>query len=893
MNVFSKLTLQSLKKNRTRTAVTVIGIILSASMICAVTTFAQSVRNYALREQIYSVGNWHGRVLGTEYATYETVRDSSDAEGSVYLQELGYALAKGCENEFKPYIYLLGAGDKADSVLPVHITSGSFPSSTSEILLPEHLYTNGGVKYNIGDELTLSLGQRIMGGDVLTQDTPCYIIDNGETVFNGESLETRETRTYTVSGFYKRLNWRIEDTSAPGYTALTLADTEASDSYLYDVYFRMKDPGDIYDFMKENHLGNETNRDLLLYTGSLRFDSLMKMLYGLAAIVTALIIFGSVALIYNAFSISVSERTRQFGLLSSVGATKKQLRRMVLFEAFAVSIIGIPLGIIAGIGGIGITLMFIGNKFHSFGFSSIDMTLSVSPASVLIAAAVALVTVLISARIPSERAAKVSAVEAIRQNADITDKGRIAKTSKLTYRLFGLPGVLASKHYKRDRKKYRTTVMSLFMSIVLFVSASAFTEYLTETVYSGFRSVGYDLLYQASADAFKNISPDMLLERIGYAKSVTGCAYSRLLFGDDTEIGSEYLTESGASFIKKDQARVNVAFADDDTFKDLLKKHGLSEEKFFDREDPRAVALDGINQFNDKTQKYETVKFFNSNESEVILRTKKDIPGYTLYDIDRDSDGNSIYRYIKDGTEYKDGNIIKLTAEEATVSTVLKTGSVLTERPDFIFDVDGIWLIYPISLTNAVFKDYIDENARTYYFTIVSDDHAESEEAVKELLNECGLRSDTLYDYAERAESNRNIVTVIRVFSYGFTVLISLIAAANVFNTISTNISLRRREFAMLKSVGMSQKSFKRMMDFECLLYGSRALLYGLPVACGITWLIYKTVTTGYETTFHLPWPAICIASLSIFLVVFVTMIYATNKIKKDNPIDALKNETL
>lgn len=155
------------------------------------------------------------------------------------------------------------------------------------------------------------------------------------------------------------------------------------------------------------------------------------------------------------------------------------------------------------------------------------------------------------------------------------------------------------------------------------------------------------------------------------------------------------------------------------------------------------------------------------------------------------------------------------------------------------------------------------------------------------------MESMYLNDYAEREEMDRNIVTIIQVFSYGFIVLISLVAAANVFNTITTNINLRRREFAMLKSVGMSNKGFHRMMNYECLLYGSRALLFGLPASAGVTWLIYRAVDGGYKTNYHLPWGAVGIAVLSVFLVVFATMMYAMSKIGRDNPIDALKNENL
>jgi putative ABC transport system permease protein len=150
-----------------------------------------------------------------------------------------------------------------------------------------------------------------------------------------------------------------------------------------------------------------------------------------------------------------------------------------------------------------------------------------------------------------------------------------------------------------------------------------------------------------------------------------------------------------------------------------------------------------------------------------------------------------------------------------------------------------------------------------------------------------------LYNYAEFAETSRSIIVIVKVFAYGFIVLISLIAAANVFNTITTNINLRRREFAMLKSVGMTAKGMKKMLNFECILYGTKALLYGLPVSAIVTYLIYCSIRRGIDTYFSIPWGAVGIAVLSVFLVVFSTMMYSMSKIKKDNPIDALKNENL
>lgn len=900
MNVFNKVTLQSLKKNKTRTIVTIIGIILSAAMICAVTTFASSFMNYAKENTIYTDGNWHGYQRDTDFQTYKDIWNTGKVEEAVYLQQLGYAYADGCENEFKPYIYVLGAGKDVEEVLPIHITSGKYPTSSTEILLPEHLYTNGGVKYNLGDTITLELGQRMLDGYPMSQDSPCYIYEQGNEVFNGEVLDVKETRTYKVVGFYERLSWRIETFEAPGYTALTLSDKETYTPYKYDVYFRMENPKDTFDFMKEMKLTGDFNSDLLMYSGTFAVNAFTTMLYSLAAIVIGLIMFGSVALIYNAFSISVSERTKQFGLLSSIGATKKQLKRMVFFEALSVSAIGIPIGVIAGIGGIGVTLMLLGDKFKSMGFG-VDMKLSVSPAAIIIAVVVALITVLISAWIPSKRATKVSAVEAIRQNMDVKNTKPV-KTSKLTYKLFGLSGMLANKHYKRNKKKYRTTVLSLFMSIVLFVSASAFTDYLMETVGVGFGSVGFDLTMHASGNEFDKITPEELLNRMKAAKSVTGGAYSQERYVN-AEISTKYLTNEGIEFLDKNQgqsedkssrdAHSYITFVDDATFRALLKENGLNEKKYMDPENPLAIAVDRATMFNLYTQKYETTNFFKDDEFSLVIHKEKDIPGYYCSGEITDETGKTVVRYTKDPESNVEGEeYILYTLEEGYLYTTLNIGDVIYEKPFFVRDSSGMRFIYPISLAEQVFEDF-DAINNSYYYMLTSDNHAESYTAVQSILNDNGFNTKNLQDIAEQEESERNIVTIIRVFSYGFIVLISLIAAANVFNTISTNISLRRREFAMLKSVGMAQKDFNKMMNFECLLYGSRALLYGLPVSCGVTYLIYLAIMEGYEASFHLPWTAIGIAVLSVFLVVFVTMMYSMSKIKKDNPIDALKNENL
>lgn len=908
MNVFSKVTLESLKKNRTRTVVTIIGILLSAAMICASTTLVSSMQNFVLRCEIYSSGDWHGAVYDAAYKDYEDIRDSGKVSSAAHAQVLGYAKIDSA-NERKPYLYVLG-GDVASGyfkTMPVHLILGTLPKDPTEIILPEHLTSNGKVNYTLGDTVTLDVGDRTLDGRRLGQDTPVYTYDSETQVeiMSGERLENTEPRTYTVVGIYERPTF--EDYSAPGYTALTAADTKSADQAPIHCYFKLHKPAGVYDFMKEMGYTQEYryayNTKVLLYSGTARFDSFLTAFYSLAAIIIALIVFGSVSLIYNAFSISVSERTRQFGLLSSVGATRKQLRRMVLFEALAVSIVGIPLGILVGIGGIGITLLLIGDKFSSIVRADIPMRICVSWQAVLIAAAIALITVLISAWIPSKRATGVSAVEAIRQSMDIKVSGRPVRTSKLAYKLFGLPGVLAGKHYKRNRKKYRTTVVSLFMSIVLFVSAAAFTDYMMESAEGGLASDQFDLIYAAESDASSAMTPDALLDLLFSDQNVTGGTYTKKQFlqGD---ISREYVTamfaDRFADFGMESEDRAPkdfsisgyLYFVADAEFNRLLEKYNLKEADYYDRDKPLGLALDRNIELDRRLEKYVTLDTLKGDGCVIEGLYYVEIDGYYRKDSRIDENGNKVVLYQNRDNE---NDIIELPYEESFAKYTLRSEKTIEEAPFFVSRSTpvAINMIYPYSMLESVVPEAALNQFRNTEYFLTSSNHTASFENLATVLTENGLSSRQLFDYAANAETNRNVVTIIRVFAYGFIVLISLIAAANVFNTISTNISLRRREFAMLKSVGMTQKGFRRMMNYECLLYGSKALLLGLPVSCGITYLIYRAVTTAYETSFHLPWAAIGIAVLSVFLVVFATMMYAMSKVKKDNPIDALKNENL
>ena len=892
MNIFSRVTLRTLRKNRTRTIVTIVGIILSAAMFTAVATSITSLQRYLHECAVYLEGNWHVSFDSMPAAEMEQLNGDDLVERAFYAQTLGYA-AVDSENEYKPYLYVLGADEAFFEQMPVHLTEGRLPENSGELLLPEHLEQNGGVSFRPGDRLTLALGDRIWDGEVLGQHTPYLPEEPGSPA---ETLEVRETRTYTVAGIYERPNF--EGYEAPGYTAITAWDP-AQPTASVAAWFRLTDPKAAFDFAAGDAVGgrthyfpensgSSTNSDVLMSEGASRYGTFYQVLYSMGAILMGIIMFGSVSLIYNAFSISVSERTRQFGLLSSVGATKRQIRHMVLDEALYVSAAGIPLGIAGGVAGIGVTLHLIGGKFYSFyGVKEVPLRLTVSPAALLAAAAVAFVTVLISAWVPSRRAMRVTAIEAIRQTGDVSVRRRDVRTSRLTYRLFGLEGLLAKKHFRRNRRRYRATVVSLFLSVVLFISASSFCTYLTDTVTGTFEDHDYDISYTwmegMTAEDGSEVTPQRVLEALAGTEGVTRasaaaeCAGSwEIPYDQMPQETQRRLEANGYAAGEPFSSNYFLCGVDEATYRAYLREQGLSEAEYLDTDHPKAVAMAKSRVFNPETGRVETLE---------LLRPS--VETLTLPILDQAAYEALLAEQGEEPLFWEEEEALR---SEATEDVPFSVGSLQDELPFGLNSSEywGVYLIYPLEYLEAFSRDGL--SCAVYFKTT---DHTAAMERLTQAADEAGLDPDSLYDVYAVSENDRNMVTIVKVFAYGFITLISLISLANVFNTISTNLMLRRREFAMLRSVGMTRRGFGRMMDFECLLYGAKALLWGLPAAGAVTYLIFRSVGIGYDTAFYLPWSAVAIAVGSVFLVVFATMMYGMRKIRRDNPIDALRNENL
>ncbi len=891
MNILNRVALKTLMKNKTRTWVTIIGIVLSAAMFTAVTTCVSSLQNYMLELIKATDGVWHGAEYSVGAEDLAALRQRDDIKRITALENTGYALI-GSKNEYKPYLMIQGMDDQTAALLPLHLISGRLPEQEGEILLPKHLSTNGGVNYALGDRLELELGARTIDGEPLNQQN---------SFVESERFTPRLRCSYTVVGFYERPTF--ESYSAPGYTALTIGSAAQGD---YDVYIEMKNMSDIYALLEESAYANTVNSELLRYSGSSRESSFNSVLYSMAAILIAIIVFGSISLIYNAFSISVSERTRQFGILKSIGATNRQIHRSVLFEALVLSAAGIPLGVLSGIAGIGITLRCTGGLFEAMDLTEygVALDLHVSVPSIVIAAAIGLITVLVSAWLPARKAIRRSAIDSIRQTGDVAIRARRVKSAAWVYRLFGFEGMLANKNFKRNRKKYRATVLSLFLSVVLFISASSFCSYMNRSVNALVEKTDWDITYGLELEE-TDLTPAQMQEKMLALKAVTDVEYAANIafstYYQDEDLNPDYLNwrnkqeelEEGSDGSdmqaqEREAMPTRFVFLEDQAYERWLRENKLDPQAFGFAAEPRAVALDFLKYWDHGEQKYYSFPFFGKNEvSYSFTLIPETVDDFRLVD-SRNTDGEkNVYIYENETGERREyAEDDPLMMRSGTIGARLSNGSLGIALSSYMPT-----LVYPLSVRNTVLSTGREMTAVDFYIKSSSPKTAEAD--LHNLLTELNLSADQLYNVASQQESERALVGIVNIFSYGFIILISLIALANVFNTISTNISLRRREFAMLKSVGMTQRGFNRMMNYECILYGAKGLIYGLPAAVAVTFFIYRSILNGWETSFYLPWYSVAIAVCSVFLVVFATMLYSMRKIKKDNPIDALKNENL
>ena len=904
MSIFTKLTQRYLSKNKTRTIVTLIGIIVSMALFTAVIEGAYSGYQFLKNREIAVTGEWQVIMNDVNDEGLEEAKTNKQIEKYENVYTLGWAEVAN-ENDGKPYLLVQSLGDTEHALFPINLVSGRMPEKEDEILLPENFIANAKEKYQVGDTITLETGQRFIEKEQLSENTPYQ---------EKESLKNTTKHTFTIVGIMERLPFEIEEFSCPGYTCITNGFHTDNQK----LFLTIHSPSKMQEFLMRQTISDSyvPHSDLLRFYGAFKASGERSVLIGLTTVLVLLIAYGSISLIYNSFSISISERIRQFGIMRSIGASNRQIRRMVLFEAFLLAMIGIVLGIIVGCVGIGVTLAWVQNNFivNITNKVGLGLRLVISPLPILIAVLICLVTTIVAAYIPAYKAIHKSAIEAIRQSDEIIIKPNEVKTSKLIQKLFGFAGVMATKNFKRNKRKYRSTILSLALSVILFISAASLTQYVSRM-----------LLIQSSNDHKMNVMYNVytdeqedVAQRFNMIKAIPeiqNIAIMQKIFDEvyiqRNYIASEYWTAENQQYLRriKDAVGVNVEliFVDDDTFQNLCKQNKIDSSSYFDETRPKGLLYNHvIQQFireNKAIARDVSVIDTDANNVPMFVREYKEIEGYASLHEPYIKDGKQYYlfypiEYIEEMKGYENLDLRKAKlypVEEIDIDIPLVAGTQIKENL-FTLSRNTMQLIYPRSMATTLFT-----NTDTNYIKrlsnpeigIQTDNHAIVTQKLEKIKKDNGWSADQIYDFDRDRQNNRMFILVINVFSYGFILLIGVISIANVFNTISTNIILRRKEFAMLRSVGMSEKGFQRMLNYECLIYGGRSLAIGLPISFIFSFFIHYVINQMVQVDYFIPYISVLFAIAMVFVVVFITMLYTTRKIRRNNVIEELRIENI
>lgn len=848
MSILNRLTFKNLRLNKKRTIVTIIGIILSTALMVGIGLLFSSFQDLMIRDTIGYSGKYEAKYNDVDLIKLNDIKNKNFTY--FYEKPIGFSKIES-SNEYKPYMYITSVNREYFDELK--LIEGDIPKNENEIVISNHVITNGGLDYKVGDIVTFTYGSRNIDGNIT--------LANNELV-DGEFLTNGGTHTYKIVGIVDRSNF--ESYSASGYTAFTVdVNSDNGNVNLYVMFNKNKNIiKQSEELAKELNYNGDINYNstLLALYGESTYGNVMSSMGGMMIIMLSLVSIGCIIVIYNSFAISVMERKKEFGLLSSIGATKRQLSHTVLFEAVVVGVIGIILGILGAYIGIGCVILIINNLISDM--LEYKLYLVTNPLFIIIPVIFMIVVIGVSAFIPSRRASKVSPIEAIRQNDDIKINKKKIRTSKLVLKLFGIEGEIALKNIKRNKKKYRVTIVSLFISIVLFISFSSYMNYTLNTASSVMGEVPYDYRISYFGDDNNKEELDKINEIV---KSSDVKKYVSYSVGNLSIIGNYTYSDEYLDFYKSAYGddgikalnnlkyqSIYILVLDDNSYNKYKKLIGLDKDSVI-----LLNRFKGVSYGNNKRVNYDIPVINNGNINIKICNF--------------DDDEENV-----DTTKYCNKNIDNIFVTNKSFD--------LIEEFSYMDD-------FKLIVNKKLYDSISDGGADFTQFNIISDNTNNIDKLTKELDK---YNNVNYINIKESMKQTNNLILVVKILMYGFISLVTLIGVTSVFNTISTSMALRKREFAVLRSIGLTRGGFNKMLFFESLFFGMKSLIFALPVSIGVTILIHYSLADMVSiSTIIIPWKAIIISIVSVFIIVLLTMMYSSSKIKKHNIIEQIREENI
>lgn len=851
MNIVNKLTLRHLKENKGRTLVTTFGIIVSVAMITAVFVAMASFLQLFADVSVVSDGNYAAELYDVKLSSLDELYKDERIE-TVGLCDENYKQFK-IDNGKSDRLATGSIGACDDGYFKMFIQAdydGTLPKTSDEIAVQSDFIEKNELDWQVGDIVSIPCGIRTM------RDKDGEFDVKG-AYSKGEKFVRQEDKQYRITAILH------ENNPTSKFALLTYSDDlKANPTVAFQLKTLNSKSLDVVNSIidKANPGSSTVNTELLYSKLSYSSDSFMAMILPLVVILLAIIMVASVVLIYNAFAMSLSEKVKYLGMLSSVGATKRQKRLSIYYEGFILALFGIPLGIGAGVAGIGITLKALGKKIIASAMlngvteQNVSMKVVFPIWAVLVVLGLSIITILISCSIPAKKASKISTISAIRQSDEIKVKAKTLKCPKYIKAIFGYEGELAYKNLKRNGRKARVITVSIALSIVLFLSCNYFCDiFANETV--GQDSMPYQIgVYLDDTNRESAIKEFENVDGIDDMYSVTNVYYSVQksssyrnnfkMFTDNKNLTNAYSREFSKSFA------VQINMLDDDMFNELCAKNGIDSKAYYNSNNKCKLLL-----MNNVSHTANGKKVFTDN----IL-------------------GSSFKEayYPEDNLQFEITDFVKYS----------------NTKPCNLNKIGVISLYMPYSQLVKVCKDINanDNQLSNYILGIETTDHQKVTEKLNAISDEGKYSNFSVVDFSEQMQAFNTIALVIQVFVYGFVALISLITIFNIINTISSGIASRKKEFAMMKSVGITPKGFNKMIMLESAFYGIKAVIFGLPISALISFGMHKALNNS-AATFSINYVLYLIVALVVFAIIGMTMIYSVKKVQQNNIIETLKDD--
>lgn len=895
MKILNKLTVKNLKLNKSRTIVTIIGIMLSCALIMVVAGMAASAQQTMVNLQINDTGNYDLFVKGANKKIIDNAQANRNVKDIYIKQNLGCAYLPQAKFDTKPYINVVAFNEKSfTDCFNVTLKEGRLPENENELVLSQSVIENSKADYKLGDTVALDLGKRVyVSGDEIPLDDTDYFNDTNGT----EKLVDTHKKTYTVVGVFNKVSssYFAADSFSASSSVFTLAEENAdiNDLFISFTSDGEKDyittsgeilnlTGDDFESLKndfEVYLENgdfdeaSINKDLLRYKGFALSDEYMRMLLSLAVIIIVIIAISSIFVIRNSFAISITEKTKLYGMLASIGATSKQIRHNVLFEGFVLGIIGIPAGILLGVGVIALLVVILNALLENM-LNGISFVYAVPWLVAVISAVMSAVIILFSTLSSAFRASRIAPITAIRGNNDIKinkNKRKSYKAPKFIKKLFGVGGEIAYKNLKRSKKKYRTTVISIIVTVAMFISISTFIEYGMKITGDHFKNMPYNITVHAndklSYDEYENIYKRIIADS-DINSSIKTCEN---YYGNIVGLTDYYTEEAKAAELQGGDLAY-VFGVDNKSFKEYVTALGYNYDDVKDK----ALITNDFKYYNSDNILIKG-KEFDLPMNTVVKLYPNGNPSYTEDDIKEIQKTDPDFVYNPDDYKSVDLVIYDTINKEVPGSIVSGIMSTLNEGS--------------VLVSEDYFKKLFAED-NEYTSRVIVIDSAEPAQTVEYIKN-LGIDGLDIYNLNDQKEMMNAVVLIIAIFAYGFIIVISLIGITNVFNTINTNMRLRSKEFAMLKSIGMTKKEFNRMIRLESLFYGLKSLLIGVPLGLLGGYAIFKATGNTIMLDYSFPTMAVLISIVFVFFVVWLIMKISISKVNKQNIIETIRNDNI